>query len=93
MCGTKGHRAAECTRRCKSCGLKNCGGVRGADKCMTLTGIPPGKKLPDSLRAAIEKRAAELKTGGKAMLAQVGSDTDEEEFESVNGAAFVAKAI
>jgi len=41
-CGKKGHIKKDCPEKCKACGLKSCGGVKGgAEKCMRLHGIPP----------------------------------------------------
>ena len=37
VCGQVGHLAKDCKRRCRSCGLKCCGGVLGTEKCMTIS--------------------------------------------------------
>ena len=29
VCGVAGHFARDCKRRCRKCGMKNCGGVKG----------------------------------------------------------------
>jgi hypothetical protein len=91
-------------RTCKAmvgstkCGLKCCGGVKGADKCMVVNGIPPNTKLPPHIVAKIEKRAAEMKRGGKggksAMMA-FGEDSDNSELddEDMDGHAFVARCV
>ena len=103
-CGLKGHIAKDCMRTCKAtigetkCGLKCCGGVKGADKCMVVNGIPPNTKLPPHIVAKIEKRANEMKRGGKggksAMMAfGEASDDSEMDDEYLDGHAFVARCV
>ena len=96
ICGQTGHRKKDCTRTCKAkigsfeCGLQCCGGVKSAEKCMVLTGIPPNAKLPPYIVAKIEKRAAEAKRGGGKAMCAFGDDTDEEDDDDDFGAIFVA---
>ena len=93
-CGTKGHMSKDCKRRCKHCGLKCCGGVKGTDKCMVKNGVPPNGNFPPFVVEKVEKRAKEMKKNKGAMIA-LGeeSDGDESDDSSDDGRAFVAKCI
>ena len=59
-CGERGHIKKDCPKKCKECGLKSCGGVKG--RCMTKGGIPAGlaKIMQPEIKAMIVKRAKEM---------------------------------
>ena len=95
-CGMKGHKASDCKLRCKYCGMKGCGGVKGITNCMVKNGIPPNAKIPPFIADRIENRAKEMKKmKGGAMLAyneESGNDSSDnnETDDEGDGAAFVA---
>ena len=59
-CGERGHIKKDCPKKCKECGLKSCGGVKG--RCMTKGGIPAGlaKIMQPEIKAMIVTRAKEM---------------------------------
>ena len=91
-CGMKGHMSKDCKRRCKHCGLKCCGGVKGVDKCMVKNGVPPNGNFPPFVVEKVEKRAKEMKKNKGAMIVMGEESGDESDGSdtSANGHAFVA---
>ena len=94
-CGMKGHLSKDCKHRCKYCGLKCCGGVKGVAKCMVKNGIPPNAKLPTFVTDKIEKQAKEMKKkrGAMIVMGEESGDESDESDASADGHAFVASCI